>query len=236
MAQRADMSVGSMNDQWLAPGTAKKLPRILVIGATGGTGRHVVRQALAAGHSVTALARDPARIDVRHERLSVLRGDVLDASSLAPAMAGRDAVVSSIGVTTGRAPTTLYSEGMRNIISAMRAAGVMRLVAVSAGPLSIDDGDTLPSRLLMKPLLRAILKNPYADMAKMEEEIRESDLDWTIIRPPRLTNKSRSGHYRTAKHRSVRRGYFIARADLADAILKLIDDPAAIRAAVGIGY
>jgi putative NADH-flavin reductase len=165
----------------------------------------------------------------------VLRGDVLDGGTLAAAMAGHEAVVSTIGVTS-RGPTTLYSDGMPNIIAAMRATGVGRLVAVSAAPLGIDEGDTLPSRLLMKPLLLALFKEPYADMARMEEEIRASGLAWTIVRPPRLTDKAATGRYRTALNRSVRRGYLISRADLAGAILTLLDDPRAIHGIIGIGY
>lgn len=125
---------------------------------------------------------------------------------------------------------------MRHIIQAMYSADVTRLVAVSAAPLSRDDGDTLPSRLLLKPLLLALLRPVYADMARMEEEIRASSLDWTIVRPPRLTDKPATGRYRTAIDRSVRRGYTISRADLAGAIIALLDDPATIHAAVGIGY
>jgi putative NADH-flavin reductase len=125
---------------------------------------------------------------------------------------------------------------MHNIIQAMRATGVRRLVAVSAAPLSSDDGDTLPSRLLLKPLLWALYRPVYADMAAMEDEIRQSGLDWTIVRPPRLTDKPPTGRYRTALNRSVRGGYTISRADLAAAILKLLDDPTSIRAAIGIGY
>ena len=123
----------------------------------------------------------------------------------------------------------------RNIIQAMRTTGVRRLVAVSAAPLSGDDGDTLPSRLLLTPLLWALLRPVYADMARMEDEIRQSGLDWTIVRPPRLTDKPPTGRYRTALNRGVRGGYTISRADLASAILTLLDDPTSIRAAVGIG-
>jgi putative NADH-flavin reductase len=216
-----------------------KTGTLLVIGATRGTGRQVMQQALAAGYAVTALARDPARIDVSHDvpdqRLSVVRGDVLDPATLAPAMAGQDAVISSIGVTS-RGPTTLYSDGMRHIIQAMHATGVKRLVAVSAWPLSSDDGDTLPSRLLLKPLMWALLRPVYADMAAMEDEIRQSGLDWTIVRPPRLTDKPPTGRYRTALNRGVRGGYTISRADLAAAILTLLDDPTTSLAAIGIGY
>ena len=212
-----------------------KTRKLLVIGATRHTGHYVMRQALASGYAVTALARDPAHIDARHERLTVLQGDVMDAATLAPALAGQDAVISTIGATS-RAPTSLYSEGMRHIIQASQDAGVQRLVAVSAAPLSRDAGDTWPSRYLMKPLLLAMLRPVYADMATMEEEIRASGLDWTIVRPPRLTDKPATGRYRTALNLSVRRGYLIGRADLAGAILRLLDDPQAIHAAVGVGY
>jgi putative NADH-flavin reductase len=239
MAQSTGLPIADAHSEGRSTETGMKTGTLLVIGATRGTGRQVMQQARAAGYAVTALARDPARIDVPHDvpdqRLSVVRGDVLDPSSLAPAMADRDAVISTLGVTS-RAPTTLYSAGMRNIIQAMRATGVRRLVAVSAAPLSIDDGDTLPSRLLLKPLLWALYRPVYADMAAMEDEIWQSGLDWTIVRPPRLTDRPPTGRYRTAINRSVRGGYSISRADLAAAILKLLDDPTSIRAAVGIGY
>ena len=132
MAQLANIQTRSAYDKGHSAGTGKRTMRILVIGSTRGTGQQVMQQAIAAGHMVTALARDPTRLDVQHDRLSVVRGDVLDPATLAPAMAGQEAVISSIGVTARR-PTTLYSEGMRNIIQAMHATDVKRLVAVSAG-------------------------------------------------------------------------------------------------------
>jgi putative NADH-flavin reductase len=235
MARSTDLRTTDTSTTLASPQAATKTRNLLVIGATRGSGRQVMQQALAAGYTVTAVARDPARVGAEHGRLRVLRGDVLDGDTLAAAMAGQDAVVSTIGVTS-RGPTTLYSDGMRNIIAAMRATGVARLVAVSAAPLGIDEGDTLPSRLLMKPLLLALFKQPYADMARMEEEIRASGLAWTIVRPPRLTDKAATGRYRTALNRSVRRGYLISRADLAGAILTLLDDPRTIHGIIGIGY
>jgi putative NADH-flavin reductase len=207
-----------------------------VIGATRHTGKELMQQALAAGHTVTALARDPSRIDLQHEHLRVVRGDVLDPATLAVAIAGCDAVLSALGATSAyRAPTTLYSGGMRNIIQAMRATGVTRLIAVSAAPLSQDKDDTLLNRMMNK-MMWAFIKELYSDMARMEEVIRTSGLDWTIVRPPKLTDKPPTGHYRTAINRGVRGGYTIARADLAGAILALLDDPRAIHAAIGIAY
>jgi putative NADH-flavin reductase len=236
MAQSVNTSTMSTHNNGLSPEPAKKTLNLLVIGATRHTGNLVMRQALAAGHSVTALARDPARIDIKHERLRVVRGDVLDPATLGQAVAGCDVVVSTLGVTSAyRAPTTLYSEGMRNVIKAMRDAGVRRLIAVTAAPLSNDKDDTLPSRVLNK-MMWTFIKEVYSDMARMEDVIRSSGLDWTIVRPPRLTEKPPTGHYRTAVNRSVRGGFTIARADLAGAILKMLDDPESVHAAIGIAY
>jgi putative NADH-flavin reductase len=209
---------------------------ITIFGASGGTGRQLVQQALAAGHQVTAVARMPARIDSQHERLRVVRGDVLEPASIAPAVAGADAVVSAIGPVRGE-PTGVQSAGTRNILQAMRDAGIQRLVVVSAAPVNGDDqGTTLPYRRLVKPLLWALFRHAYTDMARMEEEVRNSGVDWTIMRPPRLTDKRRTGRYRLAVNGNLRRGYTISRADLADAILRVLGDPDAVKATIGIAY
>jgi putative NADH-flavin reductase len=225
---------GSENGRSMEIVTRKR--HLLVIGATRHTGNLVMQQALDAGQTVTALARDPARIDVQHERLRVVRGDVMDAATLAPAMSGCDAVISALGATSKvRAHTTLYSDGMRNIIQAMRGAGVARLIAVTAAPLSRDKDDTLPGKLITT-LMWAFIKELYSDMARMEEVIRASGLEWTIMRPPKLNGKPLTGHYRTAINRSVRGGYSMGRADLAGAMLTLLDDPTSIHAAIGIAF
>jgi putative NADH-flavin reductase len=211
--------------------------RLTIFGATGGTGRHLVRQALDEGHQVTAVARDPARLDVEHERLQVARGDVLELESIIGAVARADAVLSAIGHGSGRAPTTVYSAGTANIVRAMQATGTRRLVVVSAAPVSDNlEGTTLPYRRVVRPLLWAMFGNPYSDMAGMQEEVAGSGLEWTIMLPPRLTNKPRTGRYRLALNGNLRGGNFISRADLADAILRLLDDPGAVKAVVGIGY
>jgi uncharacterized protein YbjT (DUF2867 family) len=101
---------------------------------------------------------------------------------------------------------------------------------------SDDHGTTLPHRLLAGPLLRTLLRGLYTDMASMEDTIRRSGADWTILRPPQLTDGPRTGTYRQAKDSNLRRGYRISRADLADAILASLDDPDTVKATIAIGY
>lgn len=207
---------------------------ITVFGATGGTGSQVVSQALAAGHEVTAIVRDPGRLTTRHERLDVQTGDVLEAITLADT----DAVISALGPRS-KAETAagVLENGVRTIVTAMQAAQVRRLLVVSVAPLAPPDPhDTLPYRLLMKPMISRLLADSYADTARMEEVVRGSGLEWTIVRPPRLTNKPRTGKYRTAIDRTVRRGYTIGRADLADLLLRSVEVPATVKTAVAIGH
>lgn len=210
--------------------------KLVVFGASGGTGGHVVEQALASGHGVTAVARDPSAIELDHEQLDVRRGDVLDPASLEPLVTGKDAVLSALGVGMSRKPTNLYSAGTRSIIGAMKTTGVQRLVAMSAGGFVDDPNDTLPLRLVIKPILKKVLKHPYADMALMENELRRSNLDWTIIRPARLTDGSHTGRYRTAAGGNVPGGWTLSRADIADFMVTHLDNPAFYNEAVGIAY
>jgi uncharacterized protein YbjT (DUF2867 family) len=163
--------------------------RVLVIGATGNVGGHAVRRALEEGHDVTALARNPAAFEQRHERLAVRQGDVLDPASLGEAVAGQDAVLSCLG-TSDRKATTLRTEGARNTIAAMRERGVRRLIVFSA----FGAGDSLPalkrqSFMFGRIIMPLLLKGPFGDMGHMEDEVRASGLDWTIVRPSALTKK-----------------------------------------------
>lgn len=213
--------------------------KLTIFGAAGGIGAEVVRQALDAGYEVTAVARHPEQIALRHERLEVVCGDALDPASVEAVINGSDAVVSCLGVTGTAArekPVTLFSASMRNILQAMRKDGVRRLLCISANPLTVGNGDVLFDRVVLKPIVRAIFKATYADVARMEDEVRASDLDWTIMRPPRLTNRPRTDHYRVAFNRNLPRGRFISRADLASAMLKELGDPASSHAAVTVAY
>ena len=211
--------------------------KLVVFGATGGTGGRVVEQALEAGHEVTAVVRNPARLDVRHERLRVVEADVFEPAQIEPALAGSDAAISALGSRSLRRPTRVCSAGTGSILEAMQKAGVRRFVVVSAAPIAGYDKDDQPLyRFVVRPLLWTIFRRVYEDMALMEEEVRRSDADWTIFRPPRLTDKPRTGRYRTALGRNVPGGNSISRADLADAILHRLEDPDSVRTAIGVGY
>jgi putative NADH-flavin reductase len=205
---------------------------LLVFGATGGTGREVVEQSLSAGHHVTAVVRNPSKISLRHSRLNIVPGDVLEPDTFGPAMAGQEAVVSAIGATD-RSPTNIFSVGLLNILMAMRQANVSRLICVSASGL--DPGPLL-QKLMVKPLLWAFFKEAYTDMRRMEIIVRASPVAWTIIRPPRLTDGPRTGKYDVAIQKPLRHGWQISRADLADYIVRCLNEPALHRAMVELAY
>ncbi|MDX3234688.1 SDR family oxidoreductase [Streptomyces sp. ME03-5709C] len=210
------------------------MKRIAQFGATGGTGRQFIRQACAAGHEVTAVVRDPDRLTESHPRLRVVQADVTDPTAIGPAVAGCDAVVSAIGSRDGRAPTTVCVDSAVGIIAAMRGAAVRRLVVVSAGTVTTD-GDGPLMRLVMKPLVGKLLEHAIADKLRMEEVVRASGLDWTIVRPPMLTDGPHTGAYRSAIDHNVRGALRVSRADVAHCILRCLTDYAPIEAALSIG-
>ncbi len=203
---------------------------LIVFGATGGTGRHVLAQALSAGHTVTAVARRPELLNETHEQLHVVRGDVFEPATFMQALAGQDAVVSALGVRS-QTPTTLFSAGVGQIMCAMHMHGVNRLVCISAGGL---DPGPLIARLFAKPILWRLFRHSYTDLTRMETSVKASNLNWTIIHPPRLTNGPRTGHYQVAVNTHLQRGWSISRADLADYIVAHISDPTASRAVIEI--
>lgn len=208
--------------------------RCTVFGATGGTGQELVRQALEAGHEVTAVVRDPARLPLRHERLDVVTADVTDPAALAPAVAGRDAVLSGLGAPGNKA-AGIASRGTRAILEAMESAGVRRYIGVSAAPVEPGSaGESAFYRAVLLPLVRRAFRDVYADLAVMEDAIRASTLEWTIVRPPRLTYKPAKGTYRREIGGNVAGGRLVSRADLAAAILAMVDDAATVRQGVGV--
>lgn len=210
--------------------------RLTIFGATGATGTQLVEQALAAGHDVVAVVRDPARLAVpEHPRLHIVTADLMDPQSIAPAMTAADVVLTAAGPrNTG--PTTVITDSVRSIAAAMRTAGVRRLLALS-GSIVDDDGEGFVLRYAFKPLARrTFLRYITADMRQAEAIIAGSGLDWTILRPPALTNGPATGKYRTAIGRGLPRGIRVSRADLAAYMLSLIGDAAAVGRHVAIAY
>jgi putative NADH-flavin reductase len=208
--------------------------KLTIFGATGATGTCLTRQALAAGHEVTAVVRDPSRLPVPAQpRLRTVIADVMDPASIIPAIAGADAVISAVG-PRGTGPTTVIQDSVRSIIAAMDKTGARRLLQVS-GSIVADQGESPYLRYLIKPLARrTFLRHVCADMRRGEDEIRESNLDWTIFRPPSLTGKTATGTYRTAIDRNLPHGFTVSRADLAACMLARLDDPAVVHRHVSI--
>jgi putative NADH-flavin reductase len=206
--------------------------KLIVFGANGGIGRHVVEQGLAAGHSVTAVARRPESVTIQHPNLTVRPGDVLDPAGLGPLLAGQEAVVSALGVHS-RAPTVVYSQGVANILQGMQAAGVRRMLCISA--TGLDPGQWL-QHYLAKPLLWAILREMYTDLVRMEDIVKRSGVEWTIIRPPNMSDKPRTGRYQVSCNEHLPAAWTISRADVADYIVRHLADPGTYQSWVEIAY
>jgi putative NADH-flavin reductase len=207
---------------------------LLIVGATGGTGRQLVSQALERGHRVTALVRKERSMEPRPGLITVL-GNVLEPSSLDRAARGQDAVLSALGHKQWFRPTRILSEGTRNLVAAMRRHGVRRFVCETA--LGISDAwwrMGLYYTLFVRPV---ILPLYFWDKARQEAIIRASDLDWTIVRPGALTNGPKRGHYR----HGPRVGHWlwtvrISRADVAAFMLDEVTESRYVRASVGLAY
>ncbi|MEU9481289.1 NAD(P)-binding oxidoreductase [Streptomyces sp. NPDC048191] len=208
---------------------------LTVFGATGGIGREIVRQALGAGHRVTAVVRDPARLDVTGDTLEVFRSDLTDPEELRAAVRGRDAVLSGLGARS-RKDAGVATRLTRTVLRAMEAEGVRRLLVVSAGPVGPAPEDDGALDRTMRGLVSAVLKDVYTDLRGMETELARSGTDWTSVRPPRLQDKPLTGRYRTVVGGFPRKGRFIARADVAHAMLAMIDDQGTVKQGVGVAY
>lgn len=189
--------------------------RLLVAGATGGTGRAATLLALSAGHDVTALARRPERLDVHHPRLRVVAADARDRDAVEHAVRGQDAVVSTLGIGMRRHPTDLYSVGTGAIVAAMQRHGVPRLVVQSSSALDPDPvAPTRAYRALMA-LLHRVLAAPYADMRVMEGIVTSSPLAWTLVRAARLTDGALTGRVRVGSDAGLPDAWSISRSDCA---------------------
>jgi putative NADH-flavin reductase len=220
--------------------------RLAIFGATGGTGRHLVERAIAEGHEVTAFVRNPSRMPARHERLKVVVGDVFDAGRVREAVAGNEAVISVLG---SRQPSNPLhprrpgdpngpaSAGSENIVAAMKEHGLRRFVcqtAWGAGDSKRDPG--VAGAFFMKVLVPPLLRDEYADKEAQERIVRESDLEWIIVRPMILTNGPWTNDYRAGV--DLRPGWrpYISRADAADFLMRQLADDTFVHRTPAIGY
>jgi uncharacterized protein YbjT (DUF2867 family) len=206
--------------------------KVVVFGATGGTGRELVKHALGHAHTVRAFVRRPDKLKIVHHRLEVVTGDVLDAASVQAAVAGQDAVFSALGVN-GLKADTILSEGVANLLAAMEKERVRRLVFVSS--LGVGDSRKQSGPLFRWVLLPTLLKHLFADKEKAEELIRASEVDWTIVRPGRLTKGRLTARYRIGQQVG---GLFprISRGDVADFMLHAVERDEFVRDTPGLAY
>jgi biliverdin reductase/flavin reductase len=208
--------------------------KVAIFGATGGTGRIMIRKALERGHQVTAAARNPSALLGGHERLRVVEADVMQPQTLDAVVEDQDAVITSVSVGNalreGRKPTTLFSEGTRNVIAAMERQGIRRLVCLSSSAVEPDPALGIVFGKIMRPLL---FKEMYADMSRMEDEVRKSGLEWVIVRPSTLTDDPTSGRYILGIDR-IPKGWRVPREDVAEFVLDQLRDDRYLGRAVAI--
>jgi putative NADH-flavin reductase len=209
---------------------AVELKKVLVIGATGGTGRSVVTQALDAGHTVTAIVRNPDKLALHHDRLRVLACDITGGGPTLPgAVRDQDAVISALGVSRSFTPNGLMQRAVPHILEAMRDHNVTRLIFTSAFGVGESMRDV---PLLPKIFMRLMLKDIYADKAIGESLIMRSKLDWTIVQPVLLTDGPLTGAYRAAERVTLTGFPKISRSDTAHFLLAQVDDRSYIRKTV----
>jgi putative NADH-flavin reductase len=198
---------------------------LVVFGANGATGHLIVQEALRAGHGVTAAVRDPGAFravpgELRDAPLAVTRADIRDLGAVRSAVTGHDAVISAIG-PRGRHADKLYSEGARTLVTAMRACGVRRLVALSSSGARRDDPN---HPLWYRVVARTVMNELYGDMRLMEDIVRDSPLDWTFVRPGRIVDEPPAGTYRVLDGANPEGGTSIPRIDLARFVIRATGD------------
>ena len=207
---------------------------LAIIGATGGTGLELTKQALALGHTVRVLVRSPEKVKTTHERLEVVKADLMheSAEKLAEKLGPSEVVLSALGAGTQLGITRLYSEGTDRIIAAMSQAKLKRLIVVS----SVGTDPTTDEPWWYLWLVRRLLINVYVDLARMEQNVMATDLDWIIVRPSQFTNGEKTGTYRVTPRHLPEKGIRISRADTADFMLKQLEQTTFVRQTPTLSY
>lgn len=205
--------------------------KLAVLGATGGTGIEIVRQAVDHGHSVTAFVRNPASLNRFRDRINIAKGDLLNSAQIEGALAGQDAVLSAFGhrIPVAKADSNLMRDFASALVHAMSRARVRRIVVVSVAFLFKHS--ILPPAYFLGRLL---FPRVVADAAAMEQVFETSGLEWTLVRPPRLTDKAHAGKYRVREGHLPPFGFTISRADVADFVLRTVQDRSTIGKIIGV--
>jgi putative NADH-flavin reductase len=205
--------------------------KLLVLGATGGTGLEIIRRSIERGHSVTAFVRSPERLKSFGDRISVVRGDLLNSAELERVIEGHDAVLSGFGprVPISKADANLLQQFAVAVTTAMLQTEVRRVVVESVAFL-FKDSIVPPAYLLGRLFFAGIV----ADSAAMERVFRESELDWTFVRPPQLTDRPYTGKYRVRAGHLPHFGFKISRPDVADFIVQAAENRSSIHKVIGI--
>jgi len=211
------------------------MTRVLIIGASKGIGLETTRRALELGHEVRAMARSAPRIGLSNPKLEKVRGDALESQDVEAALSGVDVVIQTLGVTLGDLfrPVRLFSDATRVLVAAMEAHGIKRLISVTG----FGAGDSRTSINCLQRVPFQILFGPaYDDKGVQESLIKDSSLDWTIVRPGVLTGGRRTGSFNVLDQPSQWRNGFISRSDVAEFLVRQIEDPTYVRKAPVIVY
>ena len=198
---------------------------ILIFGAAGGTGRALIEQALAQGHTITGFDRNPEAFTLQHPNLKMIKGDIFDPAGVEAAIEGQDVVFCVLGVRPG-VTTPVCSVGTKNIIMGMQKQGVKRFIVQSAFAVAALDGEwkEVPWIVpLVSPLFSKV-RAMFMDHVRQEEFVHQSGLDWTVVRPTRLIDTPRTGKYKVGDPMFIGPNAHIARADVADFMLKQVSD------------
>ena len=198
--------------------------KLVIFGATGGTGKHLVRKALDAGHLVTAYVRNPDKLDVAHENLTVVKGEITDQDAVSAAIAGADAVLSGLGATRGGSPHVMLPAAT-SVVAGMKEHGVKRVIwATGAGVPSEHDQPTFMNKFigfLLKLTAGKVLEDSLAGV----DVIKNSGLDWVIARGPMLTDEPGSGQFRVG-YVNAEMGRTLSRENFAEGMLQQLDSDA----------
>ncbi len=211
--------------------------KIIIFGAAGGTGRALTEQALAQGHIVTGFDRNPDALKLQHPNLTMVKGDIFDPTGVEQAIAGQDVVFCVLGVRPG-VTIPVCSVGTKNVVAAMQKQGVKRLMVQSAFAVAALDGEwrEVPWIVpLVSPLFGKV-RAMFMDHVRQEEFVRQSNLDWIIVRPTRLTDTPATGKYKVGEHLFIGPRAHIARADVADFMLKQVNNDTYIRKTPRLKY